>query len=62
MRVVRRNFLKAAFLSSFSLACFFVAPAAFARERDWQPQRTWVFIVGLLKWEDPENISVFSRC
>lgn len=59
MRVLRRNFLKAAFLSSFFLACFFVAPAAFARERDWQPQRTWVFIVGLLKWEDRETFPSF---
>ena len=56
---VRRNFFKAVLLSSFFLACFFVTPATFARERQWQPQRTWVFIVGILKWEDPETFPSF---
>jgi hypothetical protein len=61
MGVVKQNFLKAAFLSFFFMACFFVAPAAFARPRDWQPQRTWVFIVGILKWEDPETFPAFPQ-
>jgi hypothetical protein len=61
MGVVKHNFLKATFLISFFLTCFFMAPAAFAREREWQPQRTWVFIVGILKWEDPETFPAFPQ-
>jgi len=61
MRVVKVNVLKTAFVSSFLLACYFMAPAALARERDWQPQRTWVFIVGILKWEDPETFPSFPQ-
>ena len=38
-------------LASFLL---FTASTASAWERDWQPQRTWVFIVGTLKWQHSE--------
>jgi len=35
--------------------------AAFAQERDWQPQRTWVFIVGTLKWKHSDVFSSFPQ-
>jgi len=61
-RVIKSNFLRAAFLSSFFLACSFAVPAAlYAGERDWQPQRTWVFIVGTLKWKDSETFKPFPQ-
>lgn len=36
-------------------------PAAFAQERDWQPQRTWVFIVGTLKWKHSDVFNSFPQ-
>ena len=32
-----------------------------ARERDWQPQRTWVFVVGLLKFENRDVFTSFPQ-
>jgi len=32
-----------------------------ARERDWQPQRTWVFVVGLLKFENRDVFNSFPQ-
>ncbi len=40
-------------LGSFSLVS--------AQRRDWEPKRTWVFIVGLLKWKDSENFPSFPQ-
>src|SRR6266404_4309387 len=39
----------------------FAGPAVFAQERDWQPQRTWVFIVGTLKWKHSDVFSSFPQ-
>lgn len=39
----------------------FAASTGFAAERDWQPQRTWVFIVGTLKWQDSEMFPSFPQ-
>lgn len=36
-------------------------PAASAQERDWQPQRTWVFVVGTLQWKDKESFESFPQ-
>jgi hypothetical protein len=36
-------------------------PAISAQERDWQPQRTWVFIVGILEWKDKETFESFPQ-
>ncbi len=36
-------------------------PAVFAQERDWQPQRTWVFIVGTLKWKHSDVLGSFPQ-
>ncbi|MFZ0751608.1 MAG: caspase family protein [Pyrinomonadaceae bacterium] len=29
--------------------------------RDWEPKRTWVFIVGILKWKDSETFKPFPQ-
>jgi hypothetical protein len=39
----------------------FTAATASARERDWQPQRTFVFIVGTLKWQHSEMFESFPQ-
>jgi hypothetical protein len=39
----------------------FTASTASAWERDWQPQRTWVFIVGTLKWQHSEMFGSFPQ-
>ena len=39
----------------------FAGPAVFAQERDWQPQRTWVFIVGTLKWKHSDVFNSFAQ-
>jgi len=43
-----------------SLLLFTVSNTS-ARERDWQPQRTWVFIVGTLKWQHSEMFESFPQ-
>lgn len=40
---------------------WFAAPLALANERDWQPQRTWVFIVGTLKWKHSDVFNSFPQ-
>lgn len=35
--------------------------SAFARDIDWQPQRTWVFVVGILEWKDSETFDSFPK-
>lgn len=37
------------------------APAAPLQERGWQAQRTWVFIVGILEWQDKETFESFPK-
>jgi hypothetical protein len=37
------------------------APAALAQETSWQPQRTWVFVVGTLEWQDKETFESFPK-
>ena len=39
----------------------FNASTASAWKRDWQPQRTWVFIVGTLKWQHSEMFESFPQ-
>jgi hypothetical protein len=38
-----------------------VVPATAAQEPDWQPQRTWVFVVGTLEWKDKETFESFPK-
>jgi hypothetical protein len=37
------------------------APATLAREREWQPQRTGVFVVGTLKWKHSDVFGSFPQ-
>ena len=60
-RVIRQTPFKTAFLAAILFACCLAYSPAFARERDWQPQRTWVFIVGILQWEDSETFPSFPQ-
>lgn len=49
---------------SFSVLIIFgssFAQAVSARERDWQPQRTWVYVVGLLKFENRDVFNSFPQ-
>jgi hypothetical protein len=63
--VPRQNPLKSQRLSlSLLLLVGFLlltASTASASERDWQPQRTWVFIVGTLKWQHSEMFESFPQ-
>ncbi len=43
------------------LVVLLTASTSFAAERDWQPQRTWVFIVGTLKWQHSEMFPSFPQ-
>lgn len=49
---------------SFSILIIFsssVAKAASVPERDWQPQRMWVYVVGLLKFEHRDVFDSFPQ-
>jgi hypothetical protein len=50
-------------LALFLSASFGVLAAlpAKAREREWQPQRTWVFIVGTLEWKNSGMFESFPQ-
>jgi hypothetical protein len=37
------------------------APAAWARGRDWEPQRTWVFVVGALRFKHADMFDSFPQ-
>src|SRR5207253_9428579 len=37
------------------------APTASAKDIEWQPQRTWVFVVGTLEWKDTESFDSFPK-
>jgi hypothetical protein len=59
MRQTLRRLGLAVFISlTFSL---FVAQTALAQEREWQPQRTWVFIVGTLQWKHSDMFESFPQ-
>jgi hypothetical protein len=57
---LRRLSLPFAFLVSLT---FFhsAAPQALAQDREWQPQRTWVFVVGTLEWEHSDVFDSFPK-
>jgi hypothetical protein len=38
-----------------------LSQTTFARGRDWQPQRTWVFVVGILQWEHKDLFDSFPQ-
>src|SRR2546423_12589487 len=37
----------------------FVVPAASAKNLGWQPQKTWIFVVGVLSWKHSETFGSF---
>jgi hypothetical protein len=59
---LKNHFLKRAFLIAVFVGWSLASTSVlFARERDWQPQRTWVFVVGTLKWKDSETFQSFPQ-
>src|SRR2546425_1306699 len=56
--IFRLSRLRVSFLPL--IACTLVASSnLFAQERDWQPQRTWVFVVGTLQWKHSDLFASF---
>jgi len=60
-----KNYLTRVFKSIF-FSILIIAGSSFAqtlsaRERDWQPQRTWVYVVGLLKWQHEDLFGSFPQ-
>jgi hypothetical protein len=45
----------------FALCLVWVAPSTQARGRDWEPQRTWVFVVGTLRFKHAEMFDSFPQ-
>jgi len=60
---LRRNLLSS--LRTFSVSLLILSGWAFAQAatatRDWQPQRTWVFVVGLLKFQHRDIFNSFPQ-
>jgi len=61
MKLIPARFLRAVCVAALGGFLFVVVPASPAAGRDWQPQRTWVFVVGLLKWENDELFDSFPQ-
>lgn len=57
MKISFRTFLLFTFLLIFAARLVPAQPAATA----WEPQRTWVFMVGLLEWKDSESFASFPK-
>ncbi len=45
----------------FSAAGLSSGHNSISQTRDWQPQRTWVFVVGTLQWQHREMFDSFPR-
>jgi hypothetical protein len=58
LQTLKRLSLVVLLSATFSLLA---ALPASAREREWQPQRTWVFIVGTLEWEHSDMFESFPK-
>lgn len=59
---VRQNLFRRILITSVFLVCSLGSwSIAFAQQRDWEPNRTWVFIVGILKWKDSETFKSFPQ-
>ena len=43
----------------FLAICFFASANNASAATEWNPKRTWIFFVGLVKWKDPENFESF---
>jgi hypothetical protein len=59
---IRQNLLKRVLITSLFLAYSLGSwSITFGQQRDWEPKRTWVFIVGILKWKDSETFKSFPQ-
>ena len=61
MKRIPAKLFRAVCISAIVASFFIVVPASPSPSRDWQPQRTWVFVVGLLKWENDEMFNSFPQ-
>ncbi len=52
---------KSIFVSLLIIVGSALAQPGYARDRDWQPQRTWVYVVGLLKWQHRDVFTSFPQ-
>jgi hypothetical protein len=43
------------------LSLFVTAPSALGQKRDWEPQRTWVFVVGNLRYKHADMFDSFPQ-
>lgn len=48
-------------MSALFLVLISAAPTALAQRRDWEPQRTWVFVVGSLRFKHKDMFSSFPQ-
>jgi len=57
-----RTFVGLAFaLFVFCSGGLVAGPNTIPQQRDWQPQRTWVFVVGTLEWKNREMFEYFPQ-
>src|SRR5260370_13164543 len=59
--LTRRKITQFAIFCSIILTTALFSASAYGRKPDWQPQRTWVFIVGTLKWQHSEMFESFPQ-
>ena len=58
-RTTRRSSVPATLL--FVLSFVWVTPTTLARGRDWEPQKTWVFVVGTLRFKHEDIFDSFPQ-
>lgn len=57
-----KRLIKSSFVVSFLLACVIGSSSlTLGQQRDWDPQHTFVFIVGTLEWKDSETFPSFPK-
>ncbi|MDQ3473818.1 MAG: caspase family protein [Acidobacteriota bacterium] len=59
LKTIRRLF--ATNVSLVVLFLFLTAPPTLAQNRGWEPQRTWVFVVGTLRWKHADVFDSFPQ-
>jgi hypothetical protein len=62
LSTVMRALLQAKLLFALLWLLTVAVPATLAQQQPgWQPQRTWVFVVGTLEWKDKETFESFPK-
>ena len=62
MQIIRHTKCRRILLiSAFCAVLFGWTAVACGQQREWQPQRTWVFAVGILEWQDAETFPSFPK-